>query len=250
MDKVAPKKEEVKEQQLTISGLKKLLSSLPKVELDPNLHEVNDIPAAVKIKFIDSKFMGLFEPFADLNARTLKLVNYDQAAINLSFFEKHKYKVSKEPEPEEIAHHLEKKLEELKSNYGQTELFADAHTQATKDRQRREIVEIQEVLMHLHDFHFATSNYFRNYTYWYVTWRWLNPDGTHGHGNDHLLKDETDYENNSVTLKQNVMFVDMNRIGEHTPYQSKKVETFLSSFDKRIDVGTIDVFWRGKGSDV
>jgi hypothetical protein len=78
-----------------------LLSSLPKVELDPNLHEVNDIPAAVKIKFIDSKFMGLFEPFAGLNARILKLVNYNQVAINLSFFEKYKYKVSKEPDPKD-----------------------------------------------------------------------------------------------------------------------------------------------------
>jgi hypothetical protein len=116
-----------------LSDLHKLIRSLPKVELNPNLHEVNDIPAAVKISFIDSKFMGLFEPFAELNARTLKLVNYGQAAINLSFFEKHKYKVSKEPEPEEIAHYLEKKLEELKSNYGQTELFADTHTQATKE---------------------------------------------------------------------------------------------------------------------
>jgi hypothetical protein len=42
------------------------------------------------------------------------------------------------------------------------------------------------------------------------------------------------------------MFVDMSRIGEHTPYQSKKAETFLNSFDKRVEIGTINVFWREK----
>jgi hypothetical protein len=37
-------------------------------------------------------------------------------------------------------------------------------------------------------------------------------------------------------------FVDMDRISEHTPYQSKKVEKFLNGFEKRIEVGTVDVF--------
>jgi hypothetical protein len=225
-----------------LADLQKLLRSLPKVTLDPNHHEVSPIPDAVKVWFIDSKFMALFEPFAELNARTLKLVNYEKAAINLTFFEKHKYKVNKEPEPEEIAMQLEKKLEELKGDYGQTELFADAYTQKHKDEQRRQIVEIQEILNSFHEYQFAVSNYFRNYTYWYVTWRWENPDGTLGHGNDHLLKDETDYDNNATILKQNVVFVDMQRISEHTPYQSKKVEKFLNGFEKRIEVGTVDVF--------
>jgi hypothetical protein len=231
----------------TLADLQKLLRSLPKVTLDPNHHEVSPIPDVVKISFIDSKFMGLFEPFAELNARTLKLVNYNRAAINLTFFEKHKYKVNKEPEPEEIANQLEKKLEELKSGYGQTELFADAYTQATKDQQRQQIVDIQEILNEFHEYQFAVSNYFRKYTYWYVTWRCENADGTLGHGNDHLLKDETDYDNNATILKQNVIFVDMNRIAEHTPYQSKKVEKFLNNFEKRIEVGTVDVFVKGKG---
>ncbi len=233
-----------------LADLQKLLRSLPKLELDPNYHEITPVPQVVKIWFIDAKFMPLFEPFAQLNSRTLKLVNYGQAAINLTFFEKHKYKVSKDPEPEEIANQLYKKLDELKANYGQTELFSDAYTQKHKDEQRRQIVEIQEVLNNIHDFQFATSNYFRKYTYWYVTWRWVNPDGTHGHGNDHLLKDETDYDNNTTTFKQNVVFVDMSRIGEHTPYQSKKVEDFLNSFDQRIEVGTMDVFVKAKNFDV
>jgi hypothetical protein len=231
-----------------LSDLQKLLRSLPKVTLDPNHHEVSPIPDAVKIWFIDSKFMGLFEPFAELNARTLKLVNYGKAAINLTFFEKHKYKVNKEPEPEEVANQLEKKLEELKGNYGQTELFSDAHTQTSKNQQRQQIVEIQEILNQFHEYQFAVSNYFRNYTYWYITWRWENPDGTLGHGNDHLLKDETDYDKNATILKQNVIFVEMNRIAEHTPYQSKKVEKFLSGFEKRIEVGTVDVFVKANGA--
>jgi hypothetical protein len=55
LDKVAPK--ESKEQQPTISGLK-ILSSLPKVELDPNLRSKRH-PTAVKNNLLDSKFMGL-----------------------------------------------------------------------------------------------------------------------------------------------------------------------------------------------
>jgi hypothetical protein len=231
-----------------LPDLQKLLRSLPKVTLDPNHHEVSPIPNAVKISFIDAKYMRLFEPFAELNARTLKLVNYNKAAINLTFFEKHKYKVNKEPEPEDITNQLEKKLEELKSNYGQVELFTDAYTITARGQQQQQIVEIQQVLNEFHNYRFAVSNYFRNYTYWYITWRWENPDSTLGHGNDHLLKNETDYNNNVTILKQNVIFVDMKRISDHTPYQSKKVEKFLSSFEKRIEIGTIDVFVGAKNS--
>lgn len=233
-----------------LSDLKRLIRELPKLSLNSSEHEINEIPREIKINFIHCKYMTLFEPFAELNARTLKLVNYEKAAINISFFEKHKYKVQREPEPDEIEHHLNKRLDELKSGIGQTELFAGFYSQKSRDEQREELVLIQKILSQFHDYEYAVSNYFRNYTYWYVTWRWENEDGTRGHGNDHLLKDETDYDNNTTIQKQNVMFVDMDRIGEHTPYQSKKVEKFLKSFESRIDIGTKDIFWRLKGGDV
>jgi hypothetical protein len=46
--------------------------------------------------------MGLFEPYIELNDRTIEIINYNEAAINISFFKKHKYKVNRDPDPEEI----------------------------------------------------------------------------------------------------------------------------------------------------
>jgi hypothetical protein len=162
-----------------------------------------------------------------------KLVNYDQAAI-LAFFEKHKYKVSS-TQRWRNNNHLEKT--ELKGNHGQTELLSDASLPKQPKTANAEIVEIQEVLMHIHDFHFATSNSQKLYFTGTATWR-LNPTERASTRNDHPFKEiETDYEQQHHATKRDVCGHEPH--GEHTPHQLKSRNP--KKPDKCIEVGTIDV---------
>jgi hypothetical protein len=67
-----------------LADLQKLLRNLPKITLDPNHHEVSQIPDTAKVWLIDSKFMASLKSFAEFNARTHKLVNYKKATIGLT----------------------------------------------------------------------------------------------------------------------------------------------------------------------
>lgn len=234
----------------TSSELRKLVKEIPKVFLDPLIHELNEHPKNVKVHFIDAQWMQAFEPFISHPDRTIKFVNWGKAAINLTFFEKHKYIVHKEPDIADIEAHLRNKIEVLHIEATQTNLFENDYIEKKRAANFEEIRRIQEVLEKLPDYQFALSNYYRNYTYWYVNWRWIKEDGSHDYGQEHLLKDETDYSTNLVTRKENIIFVDMERISEHTPYQSKKVEEFLNSFTQRVDIGTHDIFIKQKSADV
>jgi hypothetical protein len=235
-----------KENRPVLKTFKELLRQTPKVILSPNEHEVNLLPTKIRVHFIDAVFMESFEPFAESNFRNIKFINFGKAAINLTFTEKHKYHVQREPEPEEIFNHLQNRLDALRADFLQTELFEDAGIRLHKEKQRAEMVELQTILDEIHDYQFAISNYHRRYTYWYVNWRWQKDDKTLDYGQEHLLKDETDSKTRITTEKENIIFVDMSRIGEHTPYQSKKVEEFLNSFDRSFESGTLDIFVKPK----
>ena len=226
--------------------LEELVRRVPKVLINPLEHQTTEIPSAVKIHFVDAVFMPLFEDFADFACRTLKLVNFKRAAINLSFYERHKYKLTKEPNRDEIKNTLQERLLELKEFITQGDLFTEAAMIQEKRLKRQELLALQEILNDFEFYDFATSNYYRNYTYWYVSWRWALEDGSLDFASEHLLKDETDRKGKVTIQKENVIFVDRQKMAEHTPQQNKMIEDFLKSFPTRLDNGNHDIFIKPK----
>ena len=233
-----------KSYQQQVLDLEELVMRTPKVFLNPLEHQTTEIPSAVKIHFVDSVFMPAFELFSTFPCKTLKLVNFNRAAINLSFYEKHKYKLVKEPNREEIKDILLDKINELKEFITQGDLFSEAGLLQEKRQKRDELVNLQKILIDFEDYDFATSNYFRNYTYWYVSWRWKLEDGKLDFASEHLLKNETDRQGRVTIEKENVIFVDMEKIIEHTPQQNKMIEDFLKTFPTRLDNGNQDIFMK------
>lgn len=226
--------------------LGQLILELPKLKLDPEKHEVNEIPKGLVIHFIDAQYMAEFEKFAKMKSKKIKLINYEKPAINLSFYEKHKYKLDKQPEPEEVKQLLLDRIDSLNEYIGQEELFPTPDRNQQKQVAHTEILKIRETIANLDAYEFAISNYYRNYIYMYVSFRYRTEDGSLDFCSEHLLNSEKDRYSQVQISKQNIIFIDTESIGEHTPYQNKKIEEYLKAFTNRLDVGIKDIFIKPK----
>ena len=223
-----------------------VLAEIPKLTLDPKLHQVNLIPSGINIYFIDSKYQDQFEEFSTSKNKQYKLINYGQAAINLTFYEKHKYKLEKEPAPDEIYAALTKRCDELNEFIRQGFLFEDKNRDERQIQAKEQLLKIQNTIQNFDKYEFAISNYFRNFIYWYVSFRFRLEDGSLDFASQHLLNSEKDRFGKTTLPKINIIFIDTDYISVHTPYQNKKIEDYLKQFETQLDLGLKDVFVKEK----
>jgi len=223
-----------------------VLAEIPKLSLDPKLHQVNLIPAGINIYFIDTKYQDQFEQFSQSKNKQYKLINYGQAAINLTFYEKHKYKLDKDPSPEDVHEALNKRCDQLKEFIQQGFLFEDTNRDERKTQAKEQLQKIQDTIQNFSSYDFAISNYFRNFIYWYVSFRFRLEDGSLDFASQHLLNSEKDRFGKTTLPKINIIFIDTDYISVHTPYQNKKIEDYLKQFSTQLDLGLKDVFVKEK----
>ncbi|MCP9765654.1 hypothetical protein [Lacihabitans soyangensis] len=223
-----------------------ILSELPKLTLDPKIHQVNLIPNGINIHFIDSKYQEKFEEYAKGKNKQIKLINYGQAAINLTFYEKHKYKIEKDPIPEEVFEALLKRCDDLNEFINQGYLFEDNQRNERQTQAKEQLLKIQHTIDNFHNYEFAISNYYRNFIYWYVSFRYRLEDGSLDFASQHLLNSEKDRFGKTTLPKINIIFIDTDYISVHTPYQNKKIEEYLKQFETQLDLGLRDIFVKEK----
>jgi hypothetical protein len=230
----------------TKTTLSSILSEVPKLTLNPKLHQVNFIPLGVSMHFVDAKFQDRFEEFSKSKSNQIKLVNFGQAAINLTFYEKHKYKLDKDPSPEEVFEALNKRQDELREFINQGYLFTDNSRNERQEAAAEQLENIKHTLANFDNYEFAISNYYRNFIYWYVSFRYRLEDGSLDYASQHLLNSEKDRFGKTTLPKTNIIFIDTDYISVHTPYQNKRIEEYLKKFELQLDLGLKDVFVKKK----
>ena len=223
-----------------------ILSEIPNLTLDPKIHQVNLIPNGINIHFIDSKYQKNFEEYANGKNKQIKFINYGQAAINLTFYEKHKYKIEKDPVQEDVQEALLKRCDEVYEFTNQGYLFEDNQRNKMQNQAKEQLIKIQHTLNNFDKYEFAISNYYRNFIYWYVSFRYRLQDGSLDFASQHLLNSEKDRFGKTTLPKINIIFIDTDYISVHTPYQNKKIEDYLKQFDTQLDLGLKDVFVKDK----
>lgn len=226
-----------------------ILTDIPKLTLDPKLHQVNLIPRGINIHFIDVKYQDRFQEFGSTKNKQVKLINFGQAAINLTFYEKHKYKIEKDPAPEEVLEALYKRCDDLNEFITQGYLFEDDQRNERQNQAKEQLTKIQNTIANFDNYEFAISNYYRNFIYWYVSFRYRLEDGSLDFASQHLLNSEKDRFGKTTLPKINIIFIDTDFISVHTPYQNKKIEEYLKQFETQLDLGLKDVFVKEKKAD-
>lgn len=248
--------------------LKALVDTTPVLELNSTEHNINFIPDDAKIYFIDSKYMTDFSELSEHDIRTCKLINYGKPAINLSFSSKHKYYLRKNIDisDDEVQKSLSEtirnasaklvknsamlqlNIELLKKELKQSNINDKELISATIKSTKKSIIENEEqinkymeMISNITSYKFVISNYYKDYIYTYVSYSY-EVDGVKKTSNTHVVT-----ENPKVGLlkeKSNVIFVDVNKIAKKVSYQNKEIEIYLSQFPQKIELNSMDVFYK------
>lgn len=155
--------------------------------------------------------------------KQVKLINFGDVAINLTFFEKHTYKIDKEPSPDEVFEILNKRCDELHDFINQGYLFAGKFHNERKVSEIVQLEDIKKTLLNFENYEFAISNYSGNFIFWYVSYMFRLEDGNLDFASEHLLTSEKDHFGKTTLPKINIIFIDTDFISVHTPYQNKKI---------------------------
>ena len=219
--------------------LHELIQSLPALTLTPDVHNLNEHPPA-PVVFLDSRTSPVLAPWSrdNFDCREIKLVNLDKPAISLKFFIKHKYQVDKQPDPALITMTLTNQVNEL-AEYLQT------HPDEETARARYEL--LQHVRSNPAEYRFAVSNFYRNYQYPYVSFRYAEGTG-YATENTHLIappKGEKVNPNEPPAFPHyNVMMIDAEGIQKPRPANDHaQAEAFLSTFAHQFNMGKRDLFF-------
>ena len=241
----------------TQNKISSLIKQLSYVELDPKIHNINYLPEEV-VYFLDKEYMIEFEEFKDIPFKDFKLINYGKPAVNIIFNSKHKYFVKKkinELELKVLIHSQRESLElrldaleiqhtyELKNNLDlgkQKEIKGKFKIieKGLKDK----IALCKDIFENTQLYESTMSNYYKYYTYTFVTFKYL--DTTSGllvSENSHIVKNVI-RNDHLFKVKTNIIFVDFKAMQNHQPYQNKKVESFLNSFDHKFEYGVQELF--------
>ena len=188
------------------------------------------------------QFMTVYKPYYRPGRpfKNLKLVNYNQPAISLSFWSKHKYSVSHNPTTEEVQLHLK--------NH-RAELLDRSLTYKMTPEQEADLKQTDELLRLVRDNQVAIescfSNYHHFYKYWYCNYRYFE-DATFTQTNsikEHLLK-RTERIPGQVHERLNIIFVDMDHISQVIPQDNKQVDRTLATFPIQIRQGITTLYIR------
>lgn len=236
--------------------IEELIKKLPHEKIDPKIHNINYLPEET-VYFFDKAYMPEFESIDNIPLKNFKLINYDKPAINIIFNSKHKYFVKKkikETELKALIHlqlqSLEELLvrlinqhsEELKNLNPKQQKELKAKFKITEQELKDKIVLSKDIFENTAKYESSISNYYKYYTYTFVTFKYMDlATGLLVSENSHIIKNVM-RNGRLYKVKTNIIFVDIEAMKNHCPYQNKKVETFLNSFDHRFNYGVQDLF--------
>lgn len=222
--------------------LAQTLHKCDRLELsDPVYQRFGQPGELVDIAYLDHRHMSAFAELADFDCRHIKLVNFGRAAIQLSFFQKHKYFIDKKPKRPEVEGALNAHLETL------VEQHDESDSTEAKQHLSSQITKYRTVLKRLDAYQFAFSNYSRYYTYDYVMYRYFVQKTQFraiDSANAHLIKHTTNRDGQITVERTNVIFVDAEALRKRHSYDNKRAESFLAGFTEAIDCGKYDLYIR------
>lgn len=235
---------------LPLAAIRLVLNTC-KIDLQPLVHQVSALPTESDLEyyFVPAEHMELFRPYYRPGRpyKNLKLVNFERPAISLTFYNKHKYKIDRDIQPEIAQTILQEQRDTL---YNRS--FLD---QLTPNQQRR-LQEIDTLLRGLRlnpeKFQFCLSNYEHYYRYWYCSFRYFEDDAQlmTGTANEHMLKhtQRTDESSKqpSISERLNIIFIDTHYITKPVAYDNKRIDRELETYPEKISYGKASLYIRSR----
>ena len=231
-----------------IDALRIMLKSVA-ITLEPLNHQVSALPTDRELEyyFVPSEHMSLFLPYHRPGQpyKNLKLINFDRPAISLTFYIKHKYKISRDVDVDTAVSYLQQCRDEL---FGRS--FLDPLSAA----QQKELQETDELIRRVRQqpdaYDLCFSNYHHYYRYWYVSFRYFEDmeQTRNTSENEHLLK-HTQRTDERVSERVNVIFVDPHYIKRPVPVpqDNRRVDRELESYANRFEFGRTALYVKKKG---
>lgn len=221
-----------------------MLLEVQAIPLTPVVNQITALPTDKQLEyyFIPMQYMSDYalyyrpgKPF-----KNLKLLNFNQPAISLSFFSKHKYTVERNTTHEDVLLHLKNYRDELLNR----SLFDQL-----SNGQQQELQRVDEVYRSLRNnsgaYEACFSNYHHYYQYWYCSFRYFE-DATltkTGTSSEHMLK-HTERVKGQIHERLNIIFIDPDYITRPVPYDNKQVDRELETYPIRIKQGTTTLYLR------
>lgn len=212
------------------------------VPLQPVVNQVSALPADAQLEyyFVPVQFMEQYRPYYRPGQpfKNLKLVNFGHPAISLSFYFKHKYKIERQPAPDQVLQHL--------TNY-RAELLNRSLTEQISPVQKNELVKVDDLTRSFRKdadaFQACFSNYYHYYRYWYCSYRFFEDEEQTqvGSGTEHLLK-HTERVVGQVHERLNIIFIDRDSISRPVPRDDKLIDRELDTYPTEIRQGLTTLY--------
>ncbi|GAB3880893.1 hypothetical protein [Spirosoma agri] len=203
--------------------------------------------------FVDSAYQPLFEPFADFDCRTIKIVNYGRPAVRMTFYRKHRYWLLKDRD----LPILEKKArvtEYINQLIVNSEILVQKSTQMTGTKlseakgqlalMNDQIKAWSIVRENVADYELAISNYQREHYYCYINYKYRTKEDDFANEQVHLLNPQRDRLGTITQVRHNIVFIDTSEIRREHPYQNKEIDGFLGRFTMQSEVGRHQLYAR------
>ncbi|RAJ93140.1 hypothetical protein LX87_04652 [Larkinella arboricola] len=214
------------------------------VTLQPIVNQVSALPSDPQLEFyfVPVTHMEFYRPYYRPGQpfKNLKLVNFGQPAISLSFFSKHKYKIDRNVKALEAMRQIREHREKL-FNYSLVGRLSIG--------QQQELQRTDELLRQIRDdpdsFQFCFSNYHHYYMYWYCSFRFFEDDTNTQTASsmEHLLK-HTERVEGKVHERLNIIFIDPQYITRPVPYDSKLIDRELATYPIQLKQGITTLYIR------
>ena len=196
-----------------------------------------------RIRYLPAQVMSSFEQFADYTFEKVKLVNYQQPAVKLSFYDKHKYWLTKSAQisylerTSEINRYIALLINQRdKLSLRQLDLISSVGEQ----RVRQQLVDLatelnQWILIRDNPeaYELVISTYYSEYRYWYVSWKFHTDEISFSNGTSHLLSPIRDRSGQITDTKLNIIFIDTQAILLTHDHQHKQIANYLAGFSIR-----------------
>lgn len=216
-----------------------------KTDLQPIIHQVNALPIESDLEyyFVPAEFTELFRPYYRPGKpyKNFKLINFERPAISLTFYNKHKYQISRGIRMESALAILKEQRDQL-----YTKSFMDQLTLGQQQKLQEIDVLLRAIRQTPEKFEFCSSNYEHYYRYWYCSFRFFEDTEQTKTGtiNEHLLKHVPAPNDQSTIERLNVIFIDPKFITRPVPYDNKLIDRELETYPNRVSYGQSSLYIR------
>lgn len=200
-----------------------------------------------RVQYITAELMPSFAEHIHTPFDRLKFVNWGKPAVRITYYDKHKYWLTKDDQLGALAktayiqdylnylsakqHKLIEKLNTLPPEHS-GQILQEKALLLGKQQQHW-----QQVLQNPEAYEMVVSTYYSDYRYWYVGYKYRVDETTFDNEAVHLLSPIRESGGQIVATKLNVIFVDTEGILLDHDYQHKEIDSYLSQFDLRsIDI--------------